>query len=57
MKVLIVLTSHNDLGNTGEKTGFWIEEFGRGSCKINQGSALFIGRRNQKVGRPLQQWA
>lgn len=27
MKVLIVLTSHNALGNTGEKTGFWIEEF------------------------------
>jgi putative intracellular protease/amidase len=26
-KVLIVLTSHSDLGNTGEKTGFWIEEF------------------------------
>ncbi len=27
MKLLIVLTSHTDLGNTGEKTGFWIEEF------------------------------
>ena len=27
MKVLIVLTSHSDLGATGEKTGFWIEEF------------------------------
>jgi putative intracellular protease/amidase len=27
MKVLIVLTSHGELGNTGEKTGFWIEEF------------------------------
>nr|WP_323521648.1 type 1 glutamine amidotransferase domain-containing protein [Mucilaginibacter sp. 10B2] len=27
MKVLIVLTSHSKLGNTGEKTGFWIEEF------------------------------
>jgi len=26
-KVLIVLTSHEDLGNTGLKTGFWIEEF------------------------------
>jgi len=26
-KVLIVLTSHSDLGNTGHKTGFWIEEF------------------------------
>lgn len=27
MKILIVLTSHSDLGNTNEKTGFWIEEF------------------------------
>ena len=27
MKVLIVLTSHSDLGTTGEKTGFWVEEF------------------------------
>lgn len=26
MKVLIVLTSHDQLGNTGEKTGFWLEE-------------------------------
>jgi putative intracellular protease/amidase len=27
MKVLFVLTSHSDLGNTGKKTGFWVEEF------------------------------
>ncbi len=27
MKILIVLTSHSELGNTGEKTGFWVEEF------------------------------
>ncbi len=27
MKVLIVLTSHDQLGNTGHKTGFWLEEF------------------------------
>lgn len=27
MKILMVLTSHSYLGNTGEKTGFWIEEF------------------------------
>ena len=27
MKVLIVLTSHSELGDTGKKTGFWIEEF------------------------------
>ncbi len=27
MKILIVLTSHSALGDTGKKTGFWIEEF------------------------------
>jgi len=27
MKILIVLTSHSALGDTGEKTGFWIDEF------------------------------
>ncbi len=26
-KILMVLTSHQDLGDTGEKTGFWVEEF------------------------------
>ncbi|MBH0034305.1 type 1 glutamine amidotransferase domain-containing protein [Pseudoalteromonas sp. NZS71_1] len=26
-KILMVLTSHAKLGNTGEKTGFWVEEF------------------------------
>ena len=27
MKLLIVLTSHDKLGDTGKKTGFWLEEF------------------------------
>ena len=27
MKVLMMLTSHDQLGNTGRKTGFWLEEF------------------------------
>ena len=26
MKILMVLTSHDQLGNTGQKTGFWLEE-------------------------------
>jgi putative intracellular protease/amidase len=26
-RILFVLTSHDELGSTGEKTGFWIEEF------------------------------
>src|SRR6266850_1547511 len=27
MKILMVLTSHDKLRNTGRKTGFWLEEF------------------------------
>jgi putative intracellular protease/amidase len=27
MKILFVLTSHDTLGDTGKKTGFWVEEF------------------------------
>jgi putative intracellular protease/amidase len=27
MNILMVLTSHDELGNTGRKTGFWLEEF------------------------------
>src|SRR3954451_17253245 len=27
MKIVMVLTSHDRLGDTGRKTGFWLEEF------------------------------
>lgn len=27
MNILMILTSHDQLGNTGAKTGFWLEEF------------------------------
>jgi len=27
MKILMVLTSHDEMGDTGNKTGFWLEEF------------------------------
>jgi putative intracellular protease/amidase len=27
MKILMVLTSHDELGDTGKSTGFWLEEF------------------------------
>src|SRR6476620_3078025 len=27
MNILMVLTSHDQLGSTGRKTGFWLEEF------------------------------
>jgi putative intracellular protease/amidase len=27
MRIVMVLTSHSELGDTGEQTGFWLEEF------------------------------
>ena len=27
MKISMVMTSHNQLGNTGRKAGIWLEEF------------------------------
>ena len=51
MKVLIVLTSHGILGNTGEKTGFWIEEFATPYYVLNDaGAELTIA--SPKGGQP-----
>ena len=50
-KVLIVLTSHSDLGNTGEKTGFWVEEFAASYYVLaDAGAELTIS--SPKGGRP-----
>jgi len=32
MKILMVLTSHDQLGDTGRKTGFWLEERRQRAC-------------------------
>ena len=50
MNVLIVLTSHDRLGDTGKKTGFWLEELaaqeasvsisGSGDMRVNVASSL-----------------
>lgn len=43
MYVLFVLTSHNELGDTGKKTGFWVEEFANPYYKLlDQGAAITI---------------
>jgi putative intracellular protease/amidase len=42
-KILIVVTSHDQLGNTGKKTGLWIEEFAAPYYYlISQGADLTI---------------
>ncbi len=51
MKVLIVLTSHSALGNTGLKTGFWIEEFAAPYYTLKDaGAAITIA--SPKGGQP-----
>lgn len=51
VKVLFVLTSHDQLGDTGEKTGFWIEEFATPYYYlIDQGVKIVIA--SPKGGQP-----
>lgn len=39
MKILMVLTSHDQLGDTGKKTGFWLEEFAAPYYLLKDGGA------------------
>jgi len=51
MKVLIVLTSHSELGNTGHKTGFWIEEFAAPYYTLKDAGASIV-LASPKGGQP-----
>jgi putative intracellular protease/amidase len=51
MKILIVLTSHSELGNTGAKTGFWIEEFAAPYYMLKAAGAI-ITLASPKGGQP-----
>ena len=51
MKVLMVLTSHDQLGNTGRKTGFWLEEFAAPYYVFKDAGAQ-ITLASPKGGRP-----
>lgn len=51
MKILMVLTSHDQLGNTGEKTGFWLEEFAT-PYYILKDAGVDIVLASPKGGRP-----
>ena len=42
MKVLIVLTSHDELGNTGRKTGFWLEELAAPYYRFKEAGAQIV---------------
>ena len=51
MNVLMVLTSHDRLGDTGEKTGFWLEEFAAPYYVLKEaGAAITVA--SPKGGQP-----
>jgi putative intracellular protease/amidase len=51
MKILMVLTSHDQLGNTGRKTGFWLEEFAAPYFVFRDGGAQ-LTLASPKGGQP-----
>ncbi len=51
MNILIVLTSHDRLGDSGEKTGFWLEEFAAPYYVLKDGGAA-ITLASPKGGQP-----
>jgi putative intracellular protease/amidase len=51
MKVLFVLTSHDELGNTGKKTGFWVEEFAA-PYYVLQDAGVDVTLASPKGGQP-----
>ncbi|MFP8968530.1 type 1 glutamine amidotransferase domain-containing protein [Pokkaliibacter sp. CJK22405] len=50
-KLLMVLTSHDQLGDTGEKTGFWLEEFA-GPYYVFKDAGYDITLASPKGGQP-----
>ncbi|MGW2363101.1 type 1 glutamine amidotransferase domain-containing protein, partial [Streptomyces phaeofaciens] len=51
MKVLIVLTSHDTLGDTGRPTGFWLEELAAPYYRFEE-AGWEITLASPKGGRP-----
>jgi putative intracellular protease/amidase len=51
MKILMVLTSHDQLGNTGKKTGFWLEEFAAPYYVLKDAGAAIVVA-SPKGGQP-----
>ncbi len=51
MKILMVLTSHDQLGDTGRKTGFWLEEFAA-PYFVFMGAGVDLTLASPKGGQP-----
>ena len=50
-KILMVLTSHSALGDTGQKTGFWLEEFAA-PYYVFQGAGADVTLASPQGGQP-----
>jgi putative intracellular protease/amidase len=51
MNILIVMTSHDQLGDTGRKTGLWLEEFAA-PYYVFKDAAASVTLASPKGGRP-----
>jgi putative intracellular protease/amidase len=51
MKILMVITSHDELGNTGRKTGFWLEELAA-PYYVFKDAGVQVTLASPKGGRP-----
>ena len=51
MKLLMVLTPHDQLENTGKKTGFWLEEFAAPYCAFKD-TGVDITLASSRDGQP-----
>ncbi|MDJ0366684.1 type 1 glutamine amidotransferase domain-containing protein [Hymenobacter sp. H14-R3] len=51
MKIAMILTSHDELGTTGKKTGFWLEEFA-GPYYVFQDAGVELTLASPKGGQP-----
>src|SRR5262245_62192359 len=51
MKIVMVLTSHDHLGNTGRKTGFWLEE-GAAPYYVFKDAGVTLTLASPKGGQP-----
>jgi len=54
MKILIVLTSHDQLGDTGKKTGFWQEFAAPYYVLKDAGAALTLAHRRAVSRRSIR---
>jgi len=54
MKILIVLTSHDQLGNTGVKTGLWYEELAAPYYVFTDAGHEGLAKGGQAANRPQE---